>query len=52
MWLAPAMYNKAQFERSDDKSNTKDDRTTNTNMKEVGNDGNGQVNGTYVETVD
>ena len=42
----------AQFERSDDKSDTKDNSTTNTNIKEGGNDGNGQVANPYVETID
>ena len=33
----------AQFESSDDESDAKDDRTTNTNIKEGGNYGNEQV---------
>ena len=41
----------AQIESSGDKSDTKDDRTTNTNIKEVGNDGNVQVDDPDVETV-
>ena len=32
-----------KFESSDDKSDTKDDRTKNTNIKEVGNDVNGKI---------
>ena len=41
-----------QFESSDDGSDTKDDRTKNTNIKEGGNDGNGLVAEPDVETVD
>ena len=41
----------AQFEISDDESDTKDDRTKKTNIKEGGNYGNGQVNEPDVETV-
>ena len=41
-----------QFEISDNESDTKDDRTNNTNIKEGGNDGNGQVEKPDVETVD
>ena len=41
-----------QFESRDDGSDTKDDRTTNTNIKEGGNYGNGQVAGPDVETTD
>ena len=42
----------AQFEISDEKSDNKDDRTTNINIKEGGNYGNGQVADPYVENVD
>ena len=42
----------AQFEISDDESDTKDDRTTNTNIKEGVNYGNGQVAKLDVKTVD
>ena len=42
----------AQFERSYGESDTKDDRTKNTNIKEGGNYGNGQVANPDVETVD
>ena len=42
----------AQFERSDDKSDTEDDSIINKNIKEGGNYGNGQVSNTDVETVD
>ena len=41
-----------QFESSDDGSDTKDDRTKNTNIKEGGNYFNGQVVDPDVETVD
>ena len=50
----PCTYNlgpEAQFKISDDESDTKDDRTINTNIKEGGNYGNGQVNEPDVETV-
>ena len=40
------------FESSDDESDTKDDKTTNNNIKEGGNAGNGQVAKPDVETVD
>ena len=40
-----------QFESSDVKSDTKDDRTKNTNIKEAVNDGSGQVSEPDVETV-
>ena len=39
----------AQFECSDDKSDTKYDSTTNTNIKECVNDGNGKVVDTSLE---
>ena len=42
----------ALFEISDDESDTKDDRTTNTNIKESVNYGNGQVAKLDVKTVD
>ena len=44
-----------QFESSDDGSDTKDDRTKNTNIKEGGNGGNvvnGKVDDLNVETID
>ena len=41
-----------QFESSDDNSDTKEDIAPNTNIKEVGNDGNGQVAESDVETFD
>ena len=41
-----------QFESSDGESDTKDDRTNNTNIKEGGNGCNGQVEKPDVETVD
>ena len=40
-----------QFESSDDEIDTKDDRTKITNIKEGSNDGNGQVEEPYVETI-
>ena len=42
----------AQFESSDDESDTKYDKDKNTNIKEGGNYGNRQVDDTDVETVD
>ena len=42
----------AHFISSDEKSDTKDDRNTNTNIKEGSNYGNGEVSGSDVETVD
>ena len=42
----------AQFERSDDKSNTKYDKTTKTYIKEGGNYGNGKLGEPDLETVD
>ena len=51
----PCTYNlgpEAQFKISDDESDTKDDRTTNTNIKEGVNYGNGQVAKLDVKTVD
>ena len=41
-----------QFESSDDESDTEDDRTINTNIKEGGNGGNGKVAKPDVKTVD
>ena len=40
------------FESSDDRSDTEDDRTKQTKIKEGSNDGNGKVAETDVETVD
>ena len=50
----PCTYNlgpEAQFKISDDESDTKDDRTTNTNFNEGVNYVNGKVFNTDVETV-
>ena len=42
-YLYPKFFMEVQFESSDSESDTKYDRTKNTNIKEGGNDGTGKV---------